>query len=174
MTVEHRPTMWRQVIALPLVVLAIAVGLAFVWYSAPSLLLLFAGILFASLLDACTRGLGRVLPLPRRARYTVVVLVLGSAAVVVAAWGLVRLPGQVHALINVMDAQLTVLERDLAGYGIELFGPDGRQSLVQFLNDPGRLFGHVHSAVSGAYVVLINTIVVVCLGLFFAGHPAAY
>jgi predicted PurR-regulated permease PerM len=67
-----------------------------------------------------------------------------------------------------------VLERELANFGIELFGPGGRQGLSQFLNDPGRLFGHVHSAVSGAYVVAINTIVVVCLGLFFAGQPAAY
>jgi predicted PurR-regulated permease PerM len=165
---------WRQVFVLPLVVLAVVVGLLFIWYSAAGLLLLFAGILFASLLDACTRGLGQVLPLPRRARYALVVLVLGAAAVVVAAWAIARLPGQVHALIDVMDAQLTVLERELANFGIELFGPDGRQGLTQFLSDPGRLFGHVHSAVSGAYVVAINTIVVVCLGLFFASQPAAY
>lgn len=185
MTVEDQPaapmpapagtlSAWRQVFALPLVVLAVVVGLAFIWYTADSLLLLFAGILFASLLDACIRGLCQVLPLPRRAGYAVVVLILGAAAVVVATWAIARLPGQVHALIDVMDAQLTVLERELASFGIELFGPDGRQGLTQFLNDPGRLFGHVHSAVSGAYVVAINTIVVVCLGLFFAGQPAAY
>ncbi|HLG46693.1 MAG TPA: AI-2E family transporter [Reyranella sp.] len=168
------PPAWRPVIALPLVVLAIAVGLAFVWYTAPSLLLLFAGILFASLLDACTRGLGLVLPLPRRARYALVLLVLGAATVVLAVWSVGRLPAQVHALIDVMDTQISVLERELANFGIELFGPGGRQGLSQFLNDPGRLFGHVHSAVSGAYVVAINTIVVVCLGLFFAGEPAAY
>jgi predicted PurR-regulated permease PerM len=165
---------WRQVFVLPLVVLAVVVGLVFTWYSAAGLLLLFAGILFASMLDACTRGLGQVLPLPRRTRYGLVVLVLGSAAVVVAIWAIARLPGQVHALIDVMDAQLTVLEREAANFGIELLGPDGRQGLTQFLNDPGRLFGHVHSAVSGAYVVMINTIVVVCLGLFFASQPAAY
>ena len=52
-------TVWsRGACALPLTVLAIAVGLALVLYTAPSLLLLFAGILFATLLDACTRGLG--------------------------------------------------------------------------------------------------------------------
>ena len=38
----------------------------------------------------------------------------------------------------------------------------------------GTYFGHVHSAVSGAYVVVMNTIVVVCLGMFFAAQPAAY
>jgi len=159
---------------LPLVVLAVAVGLTFVWYSASSLLLLFAGILFASLLDACIRGLGHVLPLPRQTRYALVVVILGSAAGVAAAWGIVRLPGQVHALINVMDAQITVLERELADFGIELFGSEGRQGFSQFLSDPGRLFGHVRYAVSGAYVVGMNTIIVVCLGLFFAGAPAAY
>ena len=165
---------WRQVFVLPLVVLALLVGLAFIWYSAAGLLLLFAGILFASLLDACMRGLRQVLPLPRRTSYAVVVLILGSAAVVAVTWAIARLPGQVHALIDVMDAQITVLERELGNLGIDLFGPEGRQSLTQFLNDPGRLFGHVHSAVSGAYVVAINTIVVVCLGLFFASQPAAY
>src|SRR5215469_7337165 len=98
---------WRQVFVLPLVVLAVVVGLVFTWYSAAGLLLLFAGILFASLLDACTRGLGQVLPLPRRACFALVVLVLGAAAAVVAVWAIARLPGQVHALIDVMDAQLT-------------------------------------------------------------------
>ena len=59
----------RNLITLPLIVLAIAAGLALVWYSAPSLLLLFAGILFAAFLDACTRGVGYVLPLRRPTRY---------------------------------------------------------------------------------------------------------
>jgi predicted PurR-regulated permease PerM len=165
---------WRHVIALPLIVLAVAAGLVAIWYSAPSLLLLFAGILFASLLDACTRGLGHILPLARGWRFGLVVLVIGSCAALVLAWGIARLPGQVHALIQVMDAQLTVLERELADLGVDLFGPDGRQDLSQFLADPGRLFGHVHHAVTGVYVVVMNTIVVVCLGLFFAGQPAAY
>lgn len=165
---------WRHIATLPFIVLAVAAGLAFLWYSAPSLLLLFAGILFAVLLDACTRGLGRILPLGRPWRYALVVLVIGSCAALVVAWGIVRLPGQVHALIQVMDAQLTVLERELANFGIDLFGPDGREDLSQFLTDPGRLFGHVHHAVTGVYALVMNTIVVVCLGLFFAGQPAAY
>src|SRR6516162_11728509 len=85
---------WRPIIALPLIVLAVAAGLALVWYSAPSLLLLFAGILFASLLDACTRGLGRIVPLARPFRYALVVMVFAAVAVFAFAWGIVRLPGQ--------------------------------------------------------------------------------
>lgn len=167
-------TGWRAVIAVPLVVLAVAAGLVLVCYSAPSLLLLFAGILFAVLLDACTRGLQRIVPLGRAWRYALVVLVLGSGAIVALGWGLVSLPAQVQGLIAVMDVQLTVLERELAGFGIDLFGPGGRQDLSHFISDPGRLFGHVQYAVFGAYGVVMNTIVIVCLGLFLAGQPAAY
>ena len=183
MTVEARSSLpastpmaaaWRPVIALPLIVLAVAAGLALVWYSAPSLLLLFAGILFASLLDACTRGLGLIVPLSRPGRYAIVVFIFSACATLALAWGIVRLPGQVHGLFQVMDAQLTVLERGLADIGIDLFGPGGRQDLSQLISDPGRLFGHVQYAVTGDYVVIINTIIVICLGLFFAAHPVAY
>ena len=52
-------------LALSLTVLAVVTVLALSWYYATSLLLLFAGILFAVLLDACTRGLARVVPLTR-------------------------------------------------------------------------------------------------------------
>jgi len=160
--------------ALPFIVLAVASGLALVWYGALSLLLLFAGILFAALLDACTRGLGRVLPLSRRARFGIVVSLLASVTVVTIGWALARLPDQVRALLAIMDTQLSILERELGSFGIELFGPEGRQNLSQFLADPGRLFGHVHYAVTGAYVVMMDTVVIVCLGLFFGASPAAY
>jgi predicted PurR-regulated permease PerM len=89
-------------------------------------------------------------------------------------WGIVRFPAQVQMLMQVMDTQLGVLEGQLAAFGIDLFGPGGRQDLSNFIADPGRLFGHVQYAVSGAYAVGINTIVIVCLGLFFAGAPSGY
>ena len=165
---------WSRVLALPLTVLAVAVGLALVLYIAPSLLLLFAGILFATLLDACTRGLGRILPIARAWRFALVTLVFASLAALVIGWGIVRLPAQARMLMQVMDTQLGILEGHLESFGIELFGPGGRQDLSHLLADPGRLFGHVQYAVSGAYAVIINTIVIACLGLFFAGAPGAY
>ena len=167
-------TVWGRVLALPLTVLAIAVGLALVLYTAPSLLLLFAGILFATLLDACTRGLGHLLPVSRAWRFALVTLGLASLTALAIGWGIVRFPAQVQMLVQVMDTQLGVLEGHLAAFGIDLFGPGGRQDLSNLIADPGRLFGHVQYAVSGAYAVGINTIVIVCLGVFFAGAPEAY
>ena len=57
---------WRRILVPPFILLAFVAGLVFAWYSAHSLLMLFAGILFAVFLDACTRGLAYILPLPRR------------------------------------------------------------------------------------------------------------
>jgi predicted PurR-regulated permease PerM len=175
MTIERRPAAWTlPMAALPFVVLAVATGLVLIWFGAPSLLLLFAGILVAALLDACTRGLGYIVPAPRSWRFAAVVFLFASAAALIIGWSLARLPNQIRGLLAVMDVQLGILERDLAGFGIELFGPDGHQNFVHLLADPGRLFGHVQFAVTGAYVVLIDTIVVVCLGMFFGASPVAY
>jgi predicted PurR-regulated permease PerM len=154
--------------------LAVAAGLAFVWYYASSLLLLFAGILFATFLDACARGLARIVPLSRSGRFGLVVLAFISAVGLAIGWGFVRLPDQAHLLLQVINSQLDVLERHLADFGIDLFGPEGRGDLSHFMADPGRLFGHVQHAVSGAYVVVMNVVVIVCLGLFFAASPSSY
>jgi predicted PurR-regulated permease PerM len=164
----------RRRVTIPLIVLAVAASLVFVWYYAASLLLLFAGILFAVLLDACTRGLERVVPLTRPWRFGLVMLAFGCIAALAVGWSVDRAPAQVRNLFLVMDAQLGVLERHLAAFDIDLFGPGGRQDLSHLIADPGRLFGHVQYAVSGAYAVVINTIVIVCLGLFFAGNPVGY
>ena len=174
MTPETDRAEWRRILVPSLALFAIAAGVVFAWYSAHSLLMLFAGILFAVFLDACTRGLAHVLPVARRWRFGLVVMVLGSLAALAIAWGIIRLPAQARMLMQVMDSQLTVLESYLATFGIDLFGPGGRHDLSQFIADPGRLFGHVQYAVSGAYAFAITTIVIVCLGLFFAGQPASY
>ena len=165
---------WRSVLGPLLIVLAIAVGLALTWYNASSLLLLFAGILFAAFLDACIRGLGRFMPIARVWRFALVALVLACLSALAIAWGIAHLPEQARGLMRVMDAQIEILQGHLTPYGIDLFGPDGRQDLSNLIVDPGRLFGHVHRAVSGAYAVAINTIVIVCLGMFFAANPGGY
>src|SRR5437879_4388965 len=99
-------TVWSRVLALPLIVLAIAVGLALVLSTAPSPLLLFAGILFSTLLDACTRGLGHILPVARAWRFALVTLVSASLAALAIGWGIVRFPAHAQMLMKVMDTQL--------------------------------------------------------------------
>lgn len=157
-----------------LIVLAVALGLALAWYNVASLLFLFAGILFAVLMDACTSGLGRVFPVSRSWRFALVAVALSIVAALAVAWGIARLPEQVRSTMRVIDAQLDAIQAYLAPYGIELFGPEGKADSLRLFAEPGRLFGHVHKAVVGAYAVGINSIVVVCLGLFLAASPGSY
>ena len=60
----------RFTLASALIVLGVALGIFLVWRTSSSLLIIFAGILFASFLDACTRALGPVVPLGRAWRLT--------------------------------------------------------------------------------------------------------
>jgi predicted PurR-regulated permease PerM len=167
-------SMWSGALGPLLIILTITVGLSLAWYNASSLLLLFAGILFAAFLDACTHGLSRVLPIARIWRFAFVGLVLGIITALAITWGVGRLPEQARSMVRIMDTQIDILESSLTPFGIDLFGSEGRQGLSHLISDPGRLFGHVHQAVTGAYAVVINTIIVVCLGLFFAANPGGY
>ena len=97
-----------------LILLAVVAGLVFAWYSAHSLLMLFAGILFAVFLDACTRGLGYILPLSRPWRFGLVGRCSASLAALAVAWGIIRLPAQARMLMQVMDSQLDCA-RELSG-----------------------------------------------------------
>lgn len=163
-----------SLLAALLIVMAVALGVALAWYNVASLLFLFAGILFATFLDACTSALGRLLPVSRVWRFALVGMALGIVAALAIAWGIARLPEQVRSTMRVIDTQLEVIQGHLAPYGIDLFGPEGKADPLRLVAEPGRLFGQVHRAVAGAYAVTINLIVVVCLGLFLAASPGSY
>lgn len=163
-----------SLLAVLLIVLAVGLALALAWYNVASLLFLFAGILFATFLDACTSAVGRLLPVSRVWRFALVGIVLGILAALAVAWGIARLPEQARSTMRVIDAQIDVIQAYLAPYGIELFGPEGKADPLRLVAEPGRLLGHVHRAVAGAYAVTINLIVVVFLGLFLAASPGSY
>ena len=71
---------WRHALATALIVLSVAIGLLLAWQTSSSLLVIFAGVLFASFLDACARALGPVMPISRAWRLTLVVLILDRSA----------------------------------------------------------------------------------------------
>ena len=75
-----------------------------------------------------------------RWRFALVTLVFASLAAIAIGWGIVRFPAQAQMLMKVMDTQLGILEGHLATFGIDLFGPGGRQDLSHLIADPGRLF----------------------------------
>jgi predicted PurR-regulated permease PerM len=164
----------RFSLAAALVVLSITLGILLIWRMSSSLLIIFAGILFASLLDACARALGPVIPVGRALRLTLVILILTALIVVAAMWGVGKVPEQARLLIRVMDAQLDVLQQRLLSVGVDLFGPEGGRDFSRWFPDHDKLFGHAQTAVGTAASILANTLVIVFLGLLFSLDPAAY
>jgi predicted PurR-regulated permease PerM len=164
----------RNALATALIVLSVAVGLFLVWQTSSSLLVIFAGILFASFLDACARSLGSVMPIGRVWRLTLVVIVLTLLIVLGIVWGAGKLPEQARILIRVMDAQLDVLQQRLLSVGVELFGPDGGRDFSRWFPDHDKLFGHAQTAVGTTSGILANTLVILFLGLLFSFDPRAY
>jgi predicted PurR-regulated permease PerM len=164
----------RFTLAEALAVLAVALGIFLVWRTSSSLLIIFAGILLASFLDSCALALGRVVPIGRVWRLSLVIVVMAGLMVIGAIWGARKLPEQASLLIRVMDTQLDVLQQHLLAFGVDLFGPEGSRDLSRWFPDHDKLFGHAQSAVGTTASVLANTLVVMFLGLLFSFHPSGY
>lgn len=164
---------WRRTFALALALIAVAIGIGLIGWTASSLLVLFAGVLFAAFLDACTRALRPILPIARVWRLSIVILVL----TVLSFWGLLRgaigLPAQVRSLIVIMEQQLAYLQERLLAYGIEFLGTD-KPTLSSLIPEHSQLFGHAQFAVGTATSVLASTIIIVFVGLLLAFDPKIY
>src|SRR4051794_31218631 len=104
---EGRPSY----LAVSLILLATCIVLFLVWQTTPSLLVIFAGVLFAAFLDAAARTLSHVLPLNRAWRMTSVLLLLSALTVFGLVWGATKVPEQTRLLLTVMDAQLDLLQK---------------------------------------------------------------
>jgi predicted PurR-regulated permease PerM len=165
----------RTMFATGLALVATCVALFLVWNTVSSLLLVFAGILFAAFLDAVARALSVVLPLSRPWRLTLVLLLLTALAGLGLVWGIGKLPEQTRLLLKVMDTQLHVLQQHLLTYGVELLGPEWGRDFAQWLfSDQSRLFSHAQIVLGGASSVLTSALVIIFLGILFAFDPASY
>ena len=157
-----------------LVILGVASGIFLAWRASSSLLIIFAAILLASLLDACARSLGRYIPIGRAWRLAIVIVILTAVVVLGTIWGIGKIPEQARILMRVMDAQLDILQQRLLAFGVDLFGPDGGRDFSRWFPDHDKLFGHAQSAVGTASSFLANTLVIIFLGLLFSLDPQAY
>ncbi|WP_407178148.1 AI-2E family transporter [Bradyrhizobium sp. STM 3562] len=158
-----------------LTLLAAGVCLFLAWKAVSSLLVIFAGVLFASFLDACALALAPVLPVNRPWRLTLVVLLLTALLAFALVWGAGKLPEQTRLLLKVMDTQLDVLQAHLLSFGVDLFGPEGGRDFTRwFFSDQGRFFSHAQMVIGTASNFLTDALVILFLGILFAFDPASY
>lgn len=160
-----------------MVALLAGAGLVLAYQIAGTLLLVFAGILLAVVLDVAMLGLKRILPIGRLALLSVVSSVGFLLLVAVVVWGGMSLISQAHNVVEIATHQAAAIGERLKELGIVT--PDkGRQGdesgLQNYLPDPERLFGHAQSAFGLATGILANVVIIIFLGIFFAASPSGY
>ena len=165
-----------------LVGLAGGAGLFLAWVAAGPLLLIFAGLLFAALLDACTRGLSMLLPLHRSWNLAIVSVTITIVIAGLLFWSGLSVAQQINELVQALNRELHVLEQGMAELGVAPStgaganagaSPIGHLGRLLFPN-PHQLFGEARSAFTLALGGIGEGVIVVLIGLFVAIDPAAY
>lgn len=165
----------RNIFLTGLALLAAAASLFLAWKSVSSLLIVFAGVLFAAFLDGSARALAPILPVNRAWRLTLVVVLLTAFLGFGLVWGAGKLPDQTRLLLKVMEDQLGELESRLLSFGVDIFGPEGGRDFSRwFLSDHHRLFSQAQAIVGTASGLVTDALVIVFLGILFAFDPATY
>lgn len=166
----------RPSLASLLLALAAGAGLFLAWRTSGTLLVIFAGLLFGALLDACTRGLAYLLPIGRSWRLAIVCIALTLGTIWLAVWSGYNLAQQADSLVDLIADQWRALRGGLRSMGLAPPpSEEGPRTLAEILlPDPSALFGQAFTAFNLASGLLGNAVLVVFIGLFAAASPETY
>lgn len=167
---EFRDPLIRAELKRATVWFGLGLAILAVLFLAQPLLLIFGGIVFASILDGGTRLLGRVLPIARGWRLLIVSL--AALAFLVGTFWLagVQLGGQAAALSEIIANQINMLLQWGSAYGLGVGSIEPQQLFDQLMSSIGALT----SAVSTALGIVTNLAMIVVIGLFIAVEPRLY
>lgn len=150
--------------------LGLAAALALVVLLIQPLLLVFAALVFAAMLDGGTRLLGRVLPIARGWRLLITCL----AVVAFLAWTFYfagsQITGQFEALRLVVETQITRVFDWAHAHGLLTKSGGGEAIANDLMGSMGRLTSFVGSALGA----VSSTAMIIVLGLFIAAEPRLY
>nr|WP_249806716.1 AI-2E family transporter [Bradyrhizobium sp. 62] len=181
-------------------VVLFAVLLAFSWYFATTLLLIFAGVLLGLGLNALTNALGRHARLPHALRLAIVCLALALMLAGIAYLGGATIADQAAGLSKTIKSQIGNVKSFLDNHGIDTsffdFGSSGPDSSPDAQPEPtpsagttsrgaipgaGALASNGGAIVSQTFKLLLGTIhgvgnifIVLFLGVAFAAQPSVY
>jgi predicted PurR-regulated permease PerM len=148
----------------------LAIGVALIVLLIQPLMLIFAGLVFAAMLDGGARLLGRVLPIPRGFRVTIVLF--GAIAFVLGVFYMtgVQISAQWAQLQVTLEAQGTRFVHWLSGMGFMPAQADLLSFGRQLVGSVGKLTGYVGTF----FGVLSSVLLLVAFGLFIALEPRLY
>ncbi|MFD1610529.1 AI-2E family transporter [Sphingomonas tabacisoli] len=148
----------------------LAIGIALVVLLIQPLMLLFAGLVFAAMLDGGARLLGRVLPVPRWLRIAIVLLLAIAFVSGVFYMTGVQIAAQWAQLQVTLQVQGTRFVHWLSGMGFIAADSDLMTFGRQLVGSVGKLTGYVGTV----FGVVSSVVLVVAFGLFIALEPRLY
>ncbi|WP_282580572.1 AI-2E family transporter [Sphingomonas faeni] len=134
------------------------------------LLIIFAGVVFAALLDGGVRLLGRVLPIGRGWRLLIVVLLTFAFLVGTFVLTGVQVTEQVMQLRSTLESQANRFTSYLSAQGLMPGASDVNGIVKQALGSVGRVTSWVGTAIGA----LTSMFMILILGLFIAMDPGTY
>jgi putative permease len=153
-----------------LVWIGAAALLALAVWMAHEILIIFGGIVFAALIDGGARLLGRVLPIGRGWRITIVLL----AGLAFLGWFAVFAGNQITAqaaqLPEILNRQWSAILGWLSGWNIELEITQVRDFTERLLGNIGQLT----RAVGGIFGAFTTVVLIIVLGIYFVVEPRLY
>jgi predicted PurR-regulated permease PerM len=139
-------------------------------YLAQPLLLIFAGIVLAAMLDGGTRLLGRVLPIGRGWRLAIVTLLSVGFLVWVFYFAGTTLAGEAERLRETITGQVN----KLLAWGNTLGVVQGGAKMDQLSGQLMGSLGRLGTAVSSALGALTSFVMILVIGIFIAVEPRLY
>ena len=150
--------------------LGLAAAMALVVLLIQPLMIIFGGLVFASMLDGGVRLLGRILPIPRGWRLLIVML-----CVVAFILGVFYMTGvQVAAQAEQLRVTLEIQGNRVIAWASGLGLMPGRADINGLMQQALGSFGKVTSFVGSAVGAVASLLMVVVIGLFVAMEPRLY
>ena len=142
---------------------------ALVWLAQP-ILLIIGGLVLAAMFDGGARLLGRVLPIPRGIRLTIVVLAVFGFIYWTFAFTGSELAEQAATLQAVIQTQIARVGDQIGAAGFNISAEDVKGFGSQILNSVGR----VTAAVTSVVGTVTNMAMMLVLAIFIAAEPRMY
>ncbi len=168
--VEMRDPFLRKELKRAAIWLGLACGIALLIVLVQPLLIIFAGVVFAALLDGGVRLLGRVLPIGRGWRLLIVVLLTFAFLVGTFILTGVQVTEQVTQLRSTLESQANRFTGYLSSQGLMPGASDVNGIVKQALGSVGRVTSWVGSAIGA----ITSMFMILILGLFIAMDPGTY
>jgi predicted PurR-regulated permease PerM len=167
---EFRDPLVRDELKRASVWIGLAVAIYLVALLAQPLLLIFAGIVFASMLDGGTRLLGRILPIPRGWRLLIVTL----AGVGFIVWTFVFAGWELIAQAEELRVTVTRQANRVLAWANQLGLVQGGVQIDQLSQQIMGTLGRLTSAVGSAVGAVTSMVMIFVIGLFLAAEPRIY